>query len=254
MLSSRCRCWRAARSASALRWSPVLATVRWYSGPNCCCSRWVRRRCPNSTATSTTMITMTRIVISRPVFMAAPLQTGKRPPSGDRLACPPTRTARPQTPDSCRPEVRYREPRWKRDEGMGPASDGKHQPGGSRGLAQLHHRGHTDGLDGRRCNRLRYQSRSQYPAPPASAGGAEGVEWRSKRPRVVEVAAALVLPLAAGGSFAVAALAGPLDLGRGPPEGGADLIGLQLGDRPLLPLGVSQLRCRSRPVTITRSP
>src|SRR5215213_8729487 len=176
MLSSRCRCWRAARSASALRWSPVLATVRWYSGPNCCCSRWVRRRCPNSTATSTTMITMTRIVISRPVFMAAPLQTGKRPPSGDRLACPPTRTARPQTPDSCRPEVRYRERDGSETEVWDQPRTESTNPAVHCGLVQLHHRGHTDGLDGRRCNRLHYQSRSQYPAPPAEAGGAEGVE------------------------------------------------------------------------------
>jgi hypothetical protein len=53
---------------------------------------------------------------------------------------------------------------------------------------------------------------------------------------------------------AVAALAGPLDLGGGPLEGGADLVGFELGDRALVALGVSQLRCRSRPVTMTRSP
>jgi hypothetical protein len=72
--------------------------------------------------------------------------------------------------------------------------------------------------------------------------------------RVVEVAAALGLPLSAARAVAIAALAGPLDLGGGPPEAGPDLVGLQFGDRPLLFLGVSQLRCRSRPVTITRSP
>ncbi len=46
-----------------------------YSGPNCC-SRWVRRRCPKNTATNTTMTTTTRIVISRPVSMAAPCRPG----------------------------------------------------------------------------------------------------------------------------------------------------------------------------------
>jgi hypothetical protein len=48
-------------------------------------------------------------------------------------------------------------------------------------------------------------------------------EWR----RVVEVAAPFGLPLAALSSFAAAALAGALDLGRGPLEAGPDLIGLQ---------------------------
>jgi hypothetical protein len=52
--------------------------------------------------------------------------------------------------------------------------------------------------------------------------------------------------------FAVVALAGAFDLGRGPLEGGADLVGLDLGDRALVALGVSQLRWQSRPVTITR--
>jgi hypothetical protein len=72
--------------------------------------------------------------------------------------------------------------------------------------------------------------------------------------RVVEVAATFGLPLSPLDAVAVVALAAPLDLGRGPLEGGADLIGLDLGHRPLVALGVSQLRCRSRLVTITRSP
>jgi hypothetical protein len=55
-------------------------------------------------------------------------------------------------------------------------------------------------------------------------------EWR----RLVEVAAALGLPLPPGTAFAVAALGGAFDLGRRPLEGGADLIGLDLGDRPLV--------------------
>jgi hypothetical protein len=52
--------------------------------------------------------------------------------------------------------------------------------------------------------------------------------------------------------FAVVALAGAFDLGGGPLEGGADLVGLDLSDRALVALGVSQLRWQSRPVTITR--
>jgi hypothetical protein len=60
---------------------------------------------------------------------------------------------------------------------------------------------------------------------------------RLKRRRVVEVAAAFGLPLVAGAALAVAALGGALDLGRGPLQAGPDLIGLQLGDRPLVALG-----------------
>ena len=59
---------------------------------------------------------------------------------------------------------------------------------------------------------------------------------RSRR-CVVEVVAAFGLPLPTLGAVAVVALAGPLDLGRGPLEGGADLVGLDLGDRPLVALG-----------------
>jgi Mg2+ and Co2+ transporter CorA len=68
---------------------------------------------------------------------------------------------------------------------------------------------------------------------------------------VIEIAA-LGLPLPTARAFPVAALAGPLDLGGGPREAGADLVGLRLGDRPLVALGVSRLRCRSRSVTVTR--
>jgi hypothetical protein len=52
----------------------------------------------------------------------------------------------------------------------------------------------------------------------------------SERWRVVEVATAFGLPLPTLTPFAVAALAGPLDLGCGPLERGADLVGLDLGD------------------------
>src|SRR4029453_5176051 len=85
MSSSRRCCSRAARSASALRWSPALATVRWYSGPNCSCSRPVRRRCPSTTASSTITTRTTRIAITMPTFMAAPLQTGRDNPSSNAL-------------------------------------------------------------------------------------------------------------------------------------------------------------------------
>jgi hypothetical protein len=71
--------------------------------------------------------------------------------------------------------------------------------------------------------------------------------------RVVEVAA-FGLPLPPPGTVAVAALAGALDLGRGPLEGGADLVGLQLGDRPLVPLGSLPAALAEPAVTMTRSP
>src|SRR4029453_9291939 len=99
----RGRCRGAGRSASALRWSPVLATVRWYSGPNCSCSRPVRRRCPSTTASSTITTTTTRIAITMPPFMAAPFLGPEEPTLGERLAGAPTRRRPLQTPEgSCR--------------------------------------------------------------------------------------------------------------------------------------------------------
>src|SRR4030095_8840368 len=76
--------------------------------------------------------------------------------------------------------------------------------------------------------------------PKSSAPGLpralkEGMR-RSKGRRVVEVAA-LGLSFAALAAFAVAELAGAVDLGRGALDAGAALIGLQLGDRPLVALG-----------------
>ena len=58
-----------------------------------------------------------------------------------------------------------------------------------------------------------------------------------ERRGVVEVATAFGLPLSALAAVAVAPFAGALDLGGGPLEGGADLIGLQLSHRPLVALG-----------------
>src|SRR5215207_5231452 len=71
---------------------------------------------------------------------------------------------------------------------------------------------------------------------------------------VVEVAAAFGLPLVALAAVAGGAFAGPFDLGGGELQAGPNLVSLDLGHRPLLPSGVSQLRWRSRPVTMTRSP
>ena len=51
-----------------------------------------------------------------------------------------------------------------------------------------------------------------------------------KRRCFVEVAAAFGLPLPALAAVAVAALAGAFDLGGGPLEAGADLVGFDLGD------------------------
>ena len=58
-----------------------------------------------------------------------------------------------------------------------------------------------------------------------------------KRRCFVEVAATLGGPLPAGAALAVSALAGALDLGRGPLQAGADLISFEFGDRPLVALG-----------------
>src|ERR687892_2185919 len=57
-------------------------------------------------------------------------------------------------------------------------------------------------------------------------------EWRS----IVEVAA-FGLPLLGLAAVAGATLGGPFDLGGGPLEAGPDLVGLDLGDRPLVTLG-----------------
>jgi hypothetical protein len=71
---------------------------------------------------------------------------------------------------------------------------------------------------------------------------------------IVEVAATLGGPLPTLSAVAVAALAGPFDLDRRPLERGADLITSISVTDCLSPSGVSQLRWRSRPVTMTRSP
>jgi hypothetical protein len=75
---------------------------------------------------------------------------------------------------------------------------------------------------------------SQRPRPqPRTLAELDGLE----RWGVVEVAAPLGGTLPALGAVAVAALADPLHLGRGPLQRGANLIGLDLGDRPLVTLG-----------------
>src|SRR5829696_4628444 len=75
---------------------------------------------------------------------------------------------------------------------------------------------------------------SQRPRPqPRTLAELDGLE----RWGVVELAAPLGGTLPAVVAFAVAALAGALDLGGGPLQAGADLLGLQFGDRALVALG-----------------
>ena len=64
---------------------------------------------------------------------------------------------------------------------------------------------------------------------PGQGRGRRKEGW-SEGGLVVEVAAAFGLPLRAAEALAVAALLSAFDLGRGPLEGGADLVGLDLGD------------------------
>jgi hypothetical protein len=75
-----------------------------------------------------------------------------------------------------------------------------------------------------------------------------------RRRRLAEVAAAFGLPLPTRAAVAGAALAGPFDLGRGPLEAGPTSSASSSVTDRLSPSGVSQLRWRSRPVTITRWP
>src|SRR4029453_12615982 len=82
------------------------------------------------------------------------------------------------------------------------------------------------------------QRRPSQPSPSWCACGC--LHWTavptSERGVVVDVAATVGLPLLALVTLAVAALGAAFDLGRGPLEAGPDLVGLQLGDRPLLPI------------------
>jgi hypothetical protein len=124
--------------------------------------------------------------------------------------------------------------------------------------------GHSTATDGRRSNREPASTRSRCSirtsTPPLlerdqrQAGRRPGQALTSQRPRprsgaltalkgwsegrgLVEVAAPLGGTLPALGAVAVAALADPLQLGRGPLQRGANLIGLDLGDRALVTLG-----------------
>jgi hypothetical protein len=78
----------------------------------------------------------------------------------------------------------------------------------------------------------------------AHYGSAPGLEPRArqysavlKRRWVVEVGAALGLPLPTLGAVAVAALGAAFDLGGGELRADADLVGLDLSDRALVALG-----------------
>src|SRR5829696_2560672 len=100
------------------------------------------------------------------------------------------------------------------------------------------------GVCGATCRRpgtLRLQPKGSYP-------------HSISRGHVVERAPALSGPLPALGAVAVAALASPLDLGRAHlSEAPTSSASISATDR-FSPSGVSQLRWRSRPMTITRSP
>src|SRR5215211_4662801 len=74
-------------------------------------------------------------------------------------------------------------------------------------------------------------------SPPGSLRGAPCGGRRLEGWDVVEVAAPFGLPLPAAAALAVPAASAALDFGRGPLEGDADLVGLDLGDRPLLSFG-----------------
>ena len=72
---------------------------------------------------------------------------------------------------------------------------------------------------------------------PRTSPGALTPGTRLERRSFVEVATAFGGPFAALGAVAVAALVAAFDLGRGPLEAGADLLGLDLGGRALVALG-----------------
>src|SRR5215207_2932059 len=72
---------------------------------------------------------------------------------------------------------------------------------------------------------------------PGWAEGTDSLEWCSEGWRFAEIPAAFGLPLPPLAAVAGAALLGPFDLGGGELEAGPDLIGLDLGHRPLLALG-----------------
>ena len=89
--------------------------------------------------------------------------------------------------------------------------------------------------------------RNHHPPLPTTAARAEGPQPRIEGPLqqserdperrwLIEIAA-FGLPLPTLAAVAVAALVGPFDPGRGPLEAGPDLVGLQVGHRPPLPLG-----------------
>src|SRR5215207_5772822 len=72
------------------------------------------------------------------------------------------------------------------------------------------------------------------PVPPAVLGwGHRARDWSEWR-LVVEVAAAFGLPLPSFGAVALAAFGGAFDLGGGELQAGPNLVGLDLGHRPLL--------------------
>src|SRR4029453_11594027 len=75
------------------------------------------------------------------------------------------------------------------------------------------------------------------PAPRPRPGALTALKGWSEGRGLVEVAAPLGLLFPALGAVAVAALLSALDLGRGPFQAGADLVGFDLGHRALVALG-----------------
>jgi len=82
----------------------------------------------------------------------------------------------------------------------------------------------------------RHSGPGRRPLDKESRGLLQRSERDSERRWLVEIAA-LGLPLPTLGAVVVAALVGAFDLGGGELEAGPDLVGLELGHRPPLPLG-----------------
>jgi hypothetical protein len=78
--------------------------------------------------------------------------------------------------------------------------------------------------------------------PPGGSSRGRDTRGCSEGWLVGEVAAAFGRPFPALAAVAVAAFAGPFDLGGGELQAGPDLVGLDLGHRPLFAFGGSQLR------------
>jgi hypothetical protein len=90
--------------------------------------------------------------------------------------------------------------------------------------------------DGRIAYRAAMAVTARKVSAPGQGRGRRKEGW-SEGGLVVDVAAAFGLPLATLAAVAGGAFAGSFDLGGGELEAGPDLVGLDFGHRPLLPLG-----------------